>query len=158
MPKKTRIGISACLLGKRTRYDGRYKGDRHVTGLFGRSVLWVPICPEVECGLPVPREPLRLSRTARGTRLVTKHTGIDHTVRIRAWIKKKIRELKKSLPDGFILKSGSPSCGLRLPGGRGIFAGALRSAFPDTPFIDEKKMRIPCSRRKFMKAVGRAVR
>jgi uncharacterized protein YbbK (DUF523 family) len=55
-----KVGISACLLGKPVRYDGGHKWDRYITDTLGRHMTWVPVCPEVEYGLPVPREAMRL--------------------------------------------------------------------------------------------------
>jgi uncharacterized protein YbbK (DUF523 family) len=60
------VGVSACLLGQRVRWDGGHKSDAFLTGMLGRYVQWVPLCPEVEVGLPVPRDTLRLVR--RGER------------------------------------------------------------------------------------------
>lgn len=59
-PSRPRIGVSACLLGKNVRFDGGHRRDRFVDDRLGRFVDFVPVCPEVESGLPVPRESLRL--------------------------------------------------------------------------------------------------
>jgi uncharacterized protein YbbK (DUF523 family) len=56
-----RIGISACLLGETVRYDGGHKRDPYITDLVGKFVAFVPVCPEVEIGLGVPRETIRLA-------------------------------------------------------------------------------------------------
>ncbi|PLY04213.1 MAG: DUF1722 domain-containing protein, partial [Desulfuromonas sp.] len=58
--QKIRLGISACLLGEKVRFDGGHKHDRFLTETLGRYVEYVPVCPEVEVGLPTPRETLRL--------------------------------------------------------------------------------------------------
>ncbi|MHC4422287.1 MAG: 2-thiouracil desulfurase family protein [Planctomycetota bacterium] len=55
-----RLGISTCLLGEEVRYDGGHKLDRFLVDTLGQYVEWVPVCPEVEMGLPVPRESMRL--------------------------------------------------------------------------------------------------
>jgi hypothetical protein len=55
-----RLGVSSCLLGNEVRFDGGHKRDRFVTGLLGRFVEWVPVCPEVEVGMAKPRPALRL--------------------------------------------------------------------------------------------------
>jgi uncharacterized protein YbbK (DUF523 family) len=60
MQDKIKIGISSCLLGENVRYDGGHKRDRYLTDTLGEFVQWVPVCPEVEYGLPVPREAMRL--------------------------------------------------------------------------------------------------
>ena len=53
---RVRIGISSCLLGEKVRFDGGHKKDEFLTSHFGRYVEWVPVCPEFEIGLGVPRE------------------------------------------------------------------------------------------------------
>ncbi|HEX9910741.1 MAG TPA: DUF523 domain-containing protein, partial [Desulfatiglandales bacterium] len=60
MEEKIRLGISACLLGQNVRYDGGHKLDRYLTDTLGQYVEYVPVCPEVECGLGIPREAMRL--------------------------------------------------------------------------------------------------
>jgi uncharacterized protein YbbK (DUF523 family) len=54
--EKIRMGISSCLLGNNVRYDGGHQHDRYITDTLGRYCEWVPVCPEVECGLGIPRE------------------------------------------------------------------------------------------------------
>ena len=56
-----RVGVSACLLGDKVRFDGGHRRDAFLTETFGRFVEWVPVCPEVECGLGTPRESMRLA-------------------------------------------------------------------------------------------------
>src|SRR4029078_10985501 len=56
---RVRIGISSCLLGEKVRFDGGHKKDQFLTSHFGRYVEWVPICPEFEIGLGVPRASIR---------------------------------------------------------------------------------------------------
>ncbi len=55
-----KIGVSSCLLGNEVRFDGGHKHDRYITGTLGNYITFVPVCPEVECGLPIPREAMRL--------------------------------------------------------------------------------------------------
>ncbi len=62
---KPRLGISTCLLGEKVRYDGAGKRDPFLVDTFGQFVEWVPVCPEVECGLPVPREAMHLDWRSR---------------------------------------------------------------------------------------------
>ncbi|HYE76890.1 MAG TPA: DUF523 domain-containing protein, partial [bacterium] len=54
-PRRVRVGISACLLGEEVRYNGGHKRDFLLLDALGRFVEWVPVCPEVEIGLGVPR-------------------------------------------------------------------------------------------------------
>lgn len=61
MEKKIRIGISSCLLGNPVRYDGNNKSDYYIKHSLDEFVEWVPVCPEKECGLTVPREAMQLT-------------------------------------------------------------------------------------------------
>ena len=111
-PDPIRVGISSCLLGEEVRYDGGHKLDAYASGVVGRHVHWVPVCPEVEMGLGVPREALRLVGEAHAPRLVTITTGVDHTERMRAWARARVAALREMDLDGYVLKSKSPSCGM----------------------------------------------
>lgn len=52
--EKIMIGINSCLLGNPVRYDGGHKHDKYITKTLGKFFDFVPVCPEVECGLEVP--------------------------------------------------------------------------------------------------------
>ena len=58
--EKIKMGISTCLLGEKVRYDGGHKLDCYITETLGQYFDYVPVCPEVEYGLSIPREALRL--------------------------------------------------------------------------------------------------
>ena len=92
MEEKIRIGISRCLLGDKVRYDGGHKWDRFLTDTLGQYVEYVPVCPEVECGLGIPRETLRLVGDADAPRLVTSRTNIDHTERMQSWAGERLKD------------------------------------------------------------------
>ena len=63
-----RIGVSTCLLGEEVRFDGGHARDRFVTDRLGEYLEFVPVCPEVEAGLGVPRPTVRLVRRVRSRR------------------------------------------------------------------------------------------
>lgn len=71
MDDKIRIGISSCLLGNKVRYNGGHQHDRFITDTLGQFFEFFPVCPEVECGLPVPRETMRQVGDPENPRLVT---------------------------------------------------------------------------------------
>ena len=75
MDAKITLGISACLLGEKVRYDGQHKLDRYLRDELGKHVRYVPVCPEVECGLPVPREAMHLVAAPDGVREGTPEPG-----------------------------------------------------------------------------------
>src|SRR5512135_1936168 len=102
MDQKIKLGISSCLLGNKVRYDGGHKLDHYLKDTLGKYVEWVPVCPEVESGLPVPREAMRLVAGAEGTRLVTHGSETDHTKRMLRWSQKRLDELDKEDLCGFV--------------------------------------------------------
>jgi len=146
-----KLGISSCLLGNPVRYDGGHKLDRYLRDTLGQYVQFVPVCPETECGLPVPREAMRLTGAIESPRLMTRHSGIDHTERMLVWAQKRLDELAHEKLCGFIFKKNSPSSGLLrvkvynhkgnpVPKGSGLFANAFRKRFPLIPVEEEGRL------------------
>ena len=129
--EKIKVGISSCLMGNKVRYDGGDRLDRHLVETLGRYAEYVPVCPEAECGLPVPREPMRLEGDIGSPRLVTIETRLDHTDRMAGWAERRLAELEGENLCGFIFKANSPSCGME--GVAGIFARAFMERFPLIP-------------------------
>ena len=161
---KITIGVSSCLLGNEVRYDGGHKHDRYITETLGRYLSFVPVCPEVECGLPIPREAMRLVGEVDRPRLVTNKTGVDHTDRMLTWARKKVAELEKENLCGFIFKNRSPSSGMErvkvydgnnVPRavGVGIFARAFKDHFPLLPTEEEGRLHDPLLRENFIEQI-----
>jgi uncharacterized protein YbgA (DUF1722 family)/uncharacterized protein YbbK (DUF523 family) len=168
-PQKIRLGVSACLLGQEVRYDGGHKRDTFLTDTLGPFVEWVPVCPEVEIGLGVPRPPIRLVGDAAAPRLVVEKTGEDLTTRMQRWASRRIAELGALGLHGYVLKRSSPSCGLirvrvygedGTPGrvGRGVFAAALTDALPLLPVEEEGRLTDAGIRESFIERVFAAAR
>ena len=109
-----RIGISACILGEKVRFDGGHKRDPYIVDTLGPLVRFVPVCPEVDIGLGTPRETLHLVRGEDGVRMIGKKSGTDHTKAMRTYAKRKAKELGALELCGYILKKDSPSCGCLL--------------------------------------------
>ncbi|MCD4813300.1 DUF523 and DUF1722 domain-containing protein [bacterium] len=157
------VGISACLLGEKVRYDGGHKVDHYLKETWGQYVSWYPVCPEVECGLPVPREPMQLIRSPEGIRLKTRKSGRDHTKRMGKWMEEKLVKLEKEPLCGFVFKTKSPSSGMRgvrvvegdkiYNNGIGIFAQAFMLLFPHLPIEDNARLQDPAVRENFMTRV-----
>jgi len=159
-----RIGISACLLGRAVRYDGGHKRDAFLVETFGRCVEWVPVCPEVELGLGVPRPTLRLERHGGNVRLVVPKTGEDHTDAMHRYASKRVTQLSDDDLCGYVLKKDSPSCGMErvkvygadaVPSrsGRGVFAEALMRRYPNLPVEEEGRLNDPLLRENFVERV-----
>ena len=160
-----RIGISSCLLGDEVRFDGGHKRDPFLTGTLGPFVEWVRVCPEVEVGMGVPRETLRLVKVGGDTRMITTRTGIDHTDGMRAFAARRTRELLALDLRGYVLKKDSPSCGMErvkvfdaggkapVRDGVGIYAAVLKERCPLLPIEEEGRLQDPVLRENFIERV-----
>ena len=159
-----RVGISSCLLGQMVRFDGGHKRDAFLTETFGRFVEWVPVCPEVECGLGTPRESMRLVRVGDDIRLLTVKTGVDRTNQLPRYADERVAQLATQDLCGFILKKDSPSCGLErvkiygrgtvpTKSGRGLFTAILADRCPDLPIEEEGRLSDPQLRDNFVERV-----
>ncbi|MGD9728723.1 MAG: YbgA family protein [Nitrospiraceae bacterium] len=155
-----RIGISRCLLGDKVRYDGGHKRDGFLTDLLGRYVEWVPVCPEVEAGMGIPREPIHLVGNPRDPRLETIR-GADVTGIMTTFSERRLHDLEALELSGFVFKKGSPSCGIErvrvlnrqgMPGvnGVGLFARAFIEHFPLIPVEEEGRLCDPVLRENFI--------
>jgi uncharacterized protein YbgA (DUF1722 family)/uncharacterized protein YbbK (DUF523 family) len=159
-----RIGISACLLGQEVRFDGGHKRSDFLVDVFGPFVEFVPVCPEVEVGLGVPRETLRLVRDGDEVRLLGNKSGADRTVAMRRYSDRRTAALTHDDLSGYVLKKDSPSCGMErvrthavsgIPArdGRGLYADALMRLFPNLPIEEEGRLNDPRLRDNFIERV-----
>jgi uncharacterized protein YbgA (DUF1722 family)/uncharacterized protein YbbK (DUF523 family) len=160
-----RILVSACLLGEKVRYDGGHKRDLFLIGTLGPFVEWVRVCPEADCGLPVPREAMRLVGDPRRPRLVANKSGIDHTDRMKRWAKARLDELSGLDLCGYICKKDSPSSGMErvkvygdgggIPArtGTGVFTRRFMERFPRIPVEEEGRLTDPVLREMFIERV-----
>jgi uncharacterized protein YbgA (DUF1722 family)/uncharacterized protein YbbK (DUF523 family) len=162
--KKIKLGVSTCLLGENVRYDGGHKLDRFLTDTLGQYVEYVPVCPEVECGLPVPRESMHLEGDPESPRLVTSRTKQDMTERMIQLALERVVELEKEDLCGFIFKSDSPSSGMErvkvyndkgmaVKKGVGMFARIFMEHFPLLPVEDEGRLHDPGLRENFIERI-----
>jgi uncharacterized protein YbbK (DUF523 family) len=151
--KKPRVGVSSCLLGDKVRYDGESKWHRITVEIIGPVVEWVPLCPEIEIGMGVPRDPVNLVGPVESPSLVAVGTGINWSKEMKVFSRKKIQTWKKQGLNGYIFKSSSPSCGLRkvkvykdlsrehwVSSGIGMFVSEFLREFPDLPVADEDEL------------------
>ncbi len=161
---KITIGVSSCLLGNEVRFDGGHKHDRYITGTLGTFFEFVPVCPEVECGLPIPREAMRLVGDPEDPLLLTSRTGLDHTSRMKDWASSRVEQLAEDDLCGFIFKSKSPSSGMErvkvygknnMPRavGVGLFARAFMKSFPLIPVEEEGRLHDMVLRENFIESV-----
>lgn len=158
------VGISSCLLGEQVRFDGGHKHLRLCTESLSRYFDFVPVCPEVEMGLGIPRKPIHLAGEVAQPRVVeTGDDGRDLTEQLQTFSQQRVRELPPLA--GYILMKKSPSCGLyrvkvhQQAGqaaeykGRGLFAQALTDTYPQLPVEESGRLSDPALRENFMTRV-----
>ncbi len=162
---KIPIGISSCLLGNKVRYDGQHKHEPYLSGTLGEFFEYTPVCPEVQCGLSIPREAMRLVGSVENPRLVTIKSGIDYTDQMKKWGEEILGFLADKKLCGFIFKAKSPSSGMERikiypekggtpqKNGRGIFAAMYMERFPLIPVEDEGRLHDPLLRENFIERV-----
>jgi uncharacterized protein YbbK (DUF523 family)/uncharacterized protein YbgA (DUF1722 family) len=155
------------LLGEQVRFDGGHKRSDFLTDTLGTFVEFVPVCPELEIGLGVPRESIRLVRDASDAgsiRLVGNKTGVDHTYKMNAYAERRTAALGREELCGYVLKKDSPSCGMErvriydpsgMPtrNGVGLYAATLMRRFPSLPVEEEGRLNDPHLRENFVERV-----
>lgn len=159
--EKIRIGIASCLLGNEVRWNGGHKLDRFLRDELGPYVDWVPVCPEVECGMPIPRETVHLVGDPALPRLVGTKSAKDWTETMQVWGKRRLAQLEAEGLCGYVFKHGSPSSGMRgikvwqengqpLYSGTGLWARMMMDHFPSLPFEDDGRLHDPGIRENFI--------
>ncbi|MEI8347544.1 MAG: DUF523 and DUF1722 domain-containing protein [Pseudomonadota bacterium] len=163
---KMKIGLSECLLGHEVRYDKGHKYDPFIVETLGQYFDFVPVCPEVECGLPTPRESMRLVGDSQNPRLMTGKSNTDMSQMMQTWCQRRVRDLEKENLVAFIFKSKSPSSGLYhvkvypqsgkgfpTKTGVGYFARAFTQQFPLLPVEEEGRLNDPKLRETFIESI-----
>ena len=162
---KIPIGVSACLVGENVRYDGGHKKDRFITDILSSYFDFVPICPETELGLGIPRPTLRLEKINDTLHLIQPKNKNNITDKMQRYSNKKVTELICRKIYGYILKSRSPSCGmggLKIytnndsspdTNGVGIFAATIMNKWPLLPIEEEARLNNLSLRENWIKRV-----
>lgn len=168
-----RVGISRCLLGDEVRYDGQHKRSRFAVDVLGQQFGFVAVCPEVEVGMTIPRETVRLEVPAAankggdpdadhvGPSMIAPASGTDWTAKMNRFVRRRVRDLAKLELSGFILQQKSPSCGMERvkvyarngmprPVGSGLFAAELMRQMPLLPVEEEGRLNDPNLRENFL--------
>ncbi len=144
MVQKKFIAISACLLGHKVRYDGHHQANEIIIKQLVNCFNIIPVCPEVEIGLGVPREKIELHQQGAIIHLLTCGQPVmDLTEQMTVYAQ---TFLKNHIISGMILKDKSPSCGVAnckqydeagnmRRNGSGIFAATIKQLKPDLPML-----------------------
>jgi uncharacterized protein YbgA (DUF1722 family)/uncharacterized protein YbbK (DUF523 family) len=161
---KPRLGVSACLLGQKVRYDGGHKRDDFLTEVLGPFVEWIPVCPELEAGMGVPRESVRLVGNPKDPSMIAQRSGRDWTKDMKQFGSQRAAELSRANLSGFVFKKASPSCGMERVkvysfkagasrDGTGLFALSLMNELPMMPVEEEGRLHDPLLRENFIERV-----
>jgi len=157
------VGISACLLGHKVRYDGGHKRSKYCLDVLSECFDFRPFCPEVSIGLSTPREPIRLVGHADSPRVLgVKDPSLDVTDQLKAYADR-ISNSQTELC-GYVLMKGSPSCGMErvkvyhengMPNvaGVGAYAARLMKNSPALPVEEEARLNDPVLRENFITRV-----
>lgn len=157
---KPKIGIGACLVGRKVRYNGESKRKNpHIEKLRDYTDI-LPFCPEVGIGMGVPRESVRLVGELGSERIMDTATqSIDYTEPMRAYAAQVIATNPELA--GYILVKGSPSCGFGrvkryndegnvvLNDAAGVFTQALRKLDPLLPLEEDGRLHDAALRENF---------
>lgn len=159
-----KIGVSACLLGHQVRYDGGHKRDAFIVGPLSKYLDYIPLCPETAIGLGIPRPTIRLMGEIERPRLVgSRDPTLDVTEKMERYARHQAGELADLC--GFILKKGSPSCGMERVKvfssdgtraerkGSGLFARILIQQQPLLPVEEEGRLNDALLRENFINRV-----
>ncbi len=161
--EKPSVGVSQCLLGDAVRYDGQSKANVIVLKKLNSIFELIPVCPEVEAGLSIPRPPVQLTGSIKNPGLTGRDDlSLDITDIMQEYCKTRPAGLNHL--SGFIFKSRSPSCGLNttpvyIDGhcvtetGRGIFAKNLCTTYPTLAVIEETELEAENQIGSFIQAV-----
>ena len=158
-PKPT-VVVSKCITFEPVRWDAQMIASDIVERLKP-YVSYIPVCPEVEIGLGVPRDPVRIVLVNGESRLLQPSTGLDFTDKMKSFAETFLKSLKEV--DGFILKSGSPSSGFKnvkiypkieksssIARGPGFFGKAVLDRFPNLAIEDERRLLNPRIKEHFL--------
>ena len=147
---KPKLIVSKCIGFEACRYNGLIIKSEFVEKLKDYADFY-PVCPEVEIGLGIPRDPIRIIELKGELRLYQPETGRDITDEMKKFTQKFLGKIENI--DGFILKNRSPSCGIkavkvyqgfensRTKSRAGFFGNSVLEMFPYLAVEDEGRLR-----------------
>jgi len=156
------VGISACVLGQKVRFDGGHKQNRFVVDELSKHFEFKPVCPEVGIGMTIPRPAIRLLQLSSGEeRLVdSKEHETDYTDKMKQFADKQVSNFEPLC--GYVVCAKSPTCGMErvklhigngntVPGGSvGIYTRELMARMPWLPVEEDGRLQDPVLRENFV--------
>ncbi|MDA0148954.1 YbgA family protein [Vibrio sp. LaRot3] len=164
MDTKIKVGVSACVLGEKVRFDGGHKRSRFVHQELATHFDFLSICPEVESGMPVPRPTIRLISDKERVALVeTKDATKEHTQTMVNYAEQRVSGLAKQDLCGYIVCAKSPTCGMervKIYGkhnadnnGVGLYTQQLMKQMPWLPIEEDGRLNDPVLKENFVARV-----
>lgn len=161
---KMKLGVSACVIGDKVRFDSGHKLNRFLYDEVGQFAEFVPICPEVAIGLPIPRPAIRLMEVSKqNIRLVdTKNSHNDHTEKMLQFSEQKSQQLAKQQLCGYVVCAKSPTCGMERvklynpkgnpnkEGTTGLYTAKLLQNLPWLPIEEDGRLHDPLIKENFI--------
>jgi len=158
--------LSACIQGEEVRYNGGHKRNSWAAGVLTHHCQLLPICPEVDMGMGVPRPTIQVVvPEPQGAPQIIAKDGSNHSAQALRQQQAYREQLPWQMLDGMILQAKSPSCGLERVNqynqagelishhGQGLFAAFFEQQAPALPKIDSGRLQNPELRQQFMVAV-----
>ncbi|CAM5191005.1 YbgA family protein [Alishewanella longhuensis] len=160
-----KIGISACVLGDKVRFDGGHKASAFCTQQLQPLVQYIAVCPEQAIGMGVPRPAIRLQRDAQQhIKLVqSRDNNLDYTEQMLAFTSQVLPRFAEL--SGYIVCAKSPTCGMErvklydAEGNAlgkvaiGIYTRQLMQTYPWLPIEEDGRLLDPALKENFISRV-----
>lgn len=159
-----KVGVSACVVGQKVRFDGGHKQSKFVVQQLAGTFELVNFCPEVGMGMPVPRPTIHLREMQGDIRLVdSRDPTIDHSDKVPVYFDSVADRLAQL--DGYVVAAKSPTCGMERikvytqdgdvlhRKGMGVYTAKLRERFPTLPIEEDGRLNDQGIRESFLARV-----
>ena len=165
MALKSKLGVSACLLGAKVRNNGEGAEVRYLTRTWAHHLELIGVCPEVGIGMGVPRPTTRLIYRNGKIHLMNPNTDDDFTQDMIDYAELQSDALINAGISGFVFKKDSATCGLgqvrvyhddqsqAVRNGTGLFALIFTTLNPHIPVIEEEQLNDPLQAEHFLARV-----
>lgn len=159
-----KIGVSACVVGEKVRFDSYHKINNFLVKDFSEYVKFVPVCPEVGIGMPVPRPVIRLiSEEERVALVESKNQDKVYTQQMLDYSENKVEDLISEDLCGYVVCAKSPTCGMERvkvykkhsasKEGVGLYTKVLMEKMPWLPVEEDGRLHDPFLKENFISRI-----